>query len=378
MKFLFLSGHAHLALDPQAQRASGGAELQVALLATELRVRGHQTVLLGADTGQQDGVVWDGVNIRTGGRYDTGGAADTLAALPRITRVLREETPDWVVVYGWTSWLYILCHLRRFLGFRLVFVCALDAEIDGGFRRDHPVRGWMFARGLRQADARLAITEHQARLFRQNGMPCSVTRLLLQKAEFFSGTEKPIDLLWVARCHPVKHPHRFLDLAARLPKARCRMICSVQDKILWQDVRTRAATLPNVEFLETAPYREIQSHFNQAKMFVNTSDREGVPNTFIHSGLGRTAILSLEVDPDGMFATFAAGCCAEKDFERLVSRAESFLSDPAALQTARQESARFVHEWHNNPQNVKAFLAGLETGVSCPRSDAQCPKSTDQ
>jgi len=361
MKFLFLSGHAHLALDPHSQRASGGAELQVALLAGELHTHGHETILLGADTGQQDGVVWDGVKIRTGGRYDTGGLTDTLAALPRIITVLREEKPDWVVVYGWTTWLTILCHLRSFLQFRLVFVCALDAEIDGGFRRDNPIRGRLFEHGMRLADARLGITEDQARLFRQNGMPCTVTRLLLQKAEFFSGEEKPVDLLWVARCHPVKQPQRFLDLAARLPQARCRMICSVQDESLWHEVRTRAATLPNVEFLETAPYREIQNHFNQAKMFVNTSDREGVPNTFIHSGLGQTAILSLEVDPDGMFASFAAGCCARKDFDLLVSRAETFLSDPAALRFAQQESARFVREWHDNTRNVEAFLEGLRS-----------------
>lgn len=369
MKFLFLSGHAHLALDPHSQRASGGAELQVALLAAELQARGHEAVLLGADTGQQDGVVWDGITVRTGGRYDTGRLTDTLAAVPRIGNVLRQERPDWVVVYGWTTWLYILCHLRAFLRFRLVFVCALDAEIDGGFQRDNPVRGRLFERGMRLADARLGITEHQARLFRQNGMPCTVTRLLLQKAEFFSGGDKPVDLLWVARCHPVKQPHRFLDLAERLPQARCRMICSVQDETLWREVRTRAGSLPNVEFLETAPYREIQQHFNQAKLFVNTSDREGVPNTFIHSGLGQTAILSLEVDPDGMFATFAAGCCAQKDFDLLVARAETFLADPDALHSAQQESARFVREWHDNTRNVDAFLKGLETEVSCPRSD---------
>jgi hypothetical protein len=356
VKFLFLSGHAHLALDPVSQRASGGAELQVALLARELVTRGHQATILSADTGQRDGVVWENIKIRVGKRYDTGGLADSLSALPRILGILAEERPDFVVIYGWTAWLYVLCHLRAFYSFRVVFVCALDAEIDGGFRRDNPLRGGLFERGMLRADVRLGITEHQANLFREKGMSCGVTRLLLQNRDFFTGTEKPVDLLWVARCHSVKRPHLFLDLAERLPEAKCRMICSMQDKVLWEEVRQRAGRLANVQFLETAPYREIQDHFNQAKIFVNTSDREGVPNTFIHSGLGRAAILSLLVNPDGMFQVFAAGGCFEGGFERLVSGADRLLKNPADLQSAQNECARFVREWHDNARNVEVFL----------------------
>ncbi len=59
--------------------------------------------------------------------------------------------------------------------------------------------------------------------------------------------------------------------------------------------------MPQVEFLEKVSYHDIQSHFDQAKIFVNTSSDEGVPNTFIHAGLGSTAIVSLKVDPDHMF-----------------------------------------------------------------------------
>lgn len=359
MKFLFLSGHAHLALDPASTGASGGAELQVALLARELAARGHAAVILGADTGQRDGEVWEGVTIRVGGRFDTGALGDAARAWPRILSVLREEKPDYVVVYGWTVWLYLLCHLRRRVSFRLVFVCALDAEIDGGFRAENPLRGFLFERGMRLADARLAITEHQAALFRGKGMRCQVTRLLLQKRAFASGEGKTVDLLWVARCHPVKRPALFLDLAERFPGLRCRMVCLPQALRLWEEIRERAARMANVEFLERVPYRDIQSHFDAARIFVNTSEHEGVPNTFIHSGLGRTAIASLAVNPDGMFKIFGAGICAEGNFEKLAGAIAGWTSDEPALRRAQDEAARFVREWHDNTHNVNTFLAGL-------------------
>jgi glycosyltransferase involved in cell wall biosynthesis len=360
VKFLFLSGHAHLALDPCAQDASGGAELQVALLSLELVSRGHDVVIVAADTGRPNDTVLKGIKILPGGPFDTGRTLDTMRALPQIARALRREKPDYVVVYGWTAWLYVLQKLRTLVPFRLTFVCALDAEIDGGFRRAEPVRGLLFERGMRLSDCRFAITNYQARLFHRKGMSCTVTRLLLPRATTFSRPEeKPIDLLWVARCHPVKRPHLFLDLAERLPQARCRMICSLQDEALWQSVGRRARQLPNVEFLPAVPYREIQGHFDQSEIFVNTSEHEGVPNTFIHSGLGYTAILSLVVDPDSMFENFRAGMCAAGHFERLVLAAAELLSQRDQLAAAQQESARFVREWHQNEANVHAFLSGL-------------------
>jgi glycosyltransferase involved in cell wall biosynthesis len=359
VKFLFLSGHAHLALDPSSQRASGGAELQVALLSKQLVARGHEVVIVAARTGQPDGIAWEGIRVRAGGPFDTGLPLDALRALPRVLRALRAERPDYVLVYGWTAWLFILCLLRAVARFRLVFVCALDAEIDGGFRRANPLRGLLFERGMRLADGRFAITENQVQLFREKGMPCSLTRLLLQGREFGAPRQKSIDLLWVARCHPVKRPHLFLDLAERLPKARCRMICSRQDDLLWQSVRKRSATMPNLDFLEAVPYREIQRHFNYANIFVNTSEHEGVPNTFIHSGLGRAAILSLAVDPDGMFREFRAGLCAHGDFEALAREAAGMLADRQRLMAAQDESARFVRVWHDNEKTIEAFLGGL-------------------
>ena len=65
MKFLLFSSFAHLVLDRDPTRVSGGAELQMGLLARALAQRGHDVALLGADEGQPDGRVLDGVRQRT-------------------------------------------------------------------------------------------------------------------------------------------------------------------------------------------------------------------------------------------------------------------------------------------------------------------------
>ena len=213
MKFLFLFGHAHLALDPSAQRASGGAELQVALLSRELVARGHET--LSSPRTPVRTMVSFGKECGSA-RADAStpdARAETLRALPRLVRVLRAERPDYVVVYGWTAWLYVLCQLRTLVPFRLAFVCALDAEIDGGFRRTNPFRGFLFERGMRLSDARFAITEHQARLFRKRGMPCTVTRLLLPQTKARRARRK-------VRRPPLGRALPSREATASLPRSR--------------------------------------------------------------------------------------------------------------------------------------------------------------
>ncbi|MEI6279157.1 MAG: glycosyltransferase family 4 protein [Verrucomicrobiae bacterium] len=363
MKILFLSSHAHLVLERSTTRVSGGAELQIALLARELAGRGIEVVIAAGDTGQADGETRDGVKIRNAGKFQTGGIADTLRALPRVARVIREERPDWVFLLGWTTWLFILHLFKPFFGCRLGFICGLDTEVNGGFRRENPVRGFLFEYAMRRCDARFAMTEDQRGLFQKSGLSCGFYRNLILPRAHPRHAQKTTDLLWVSRCQQIKRPHRFLDLVGRLPEAKCRMVCPCEDASLWESVRTRAAVIPNVEFIERVPYHEIQDTYDEAKIFVNTSESEGWPNSFIQSGLGATAILSLDVNPDGLFENYRPGEFAAGDFERLVAGASMMLSNARALSMAQAECSRFVDELHDNSRETDSFLAGLDSNT---------------
>lgn len=299
--------------------------------------------------------------MRAAGHYHTGRALDTLATLPQVARLIAEEQPSHVVIYGWTAWLAVFAALRRRWGFKLVYVCALDGEVDGRFAGGAPWRKALFFAGMRAADARLAITKTMAERLQQRGLSCAgITRLLLAAPPpSRPQVPKSRDLLWAARCHPVKRPQLFLELARRLPAARCRMICAPQDTGLFEAVRARAAALPNLEFVPGVPYAQIQEEFDAAKVFVNTSEDEGMPNTFVQSGLGQAAIASLVSDPDRLIETFGAGVSAKGNFEVLVQGVAALLGSREALVAAAEGAARFVREWHDNSRNVEAFLRAL-------------------
>lgn len=361
MKFFFLNSHAHRALDPDEKRVSGGAELQVALLAKELARRGHDVTVAGGDSGQPDQRVIEGVTLRTAGRFHTGGFADTAASMPKVARLLRELKPEFVCILGWTAWLDLLAKVRSLLGYKLVYICGLDTEIDGSFGRTHGWKGRLFERGVRSADYRFAMSEHQSQLFHASGLSHGLYRNLIRARSAPRTEPKTVDFLWVARCQPIKRPLLFLDLAERFPNASCEMICPREDVGLWQEVSGRARLLPNVTFRESVPYAEIQDRYDAAKFLVSTSEAEGFPNNMIQAAQGGAGILSLEVDPDGFIGKFNAGYCANGDFGRLVDEVTKQLANSSGAEAAARGAERMVAEWLDNGANTEAFLEYLRS-----------------
>ena len=70
-------------------------------------------------------------------------------------------------------------------------------------------------------------------------------------------------------------------------------------------------------------------------------------------------LLSLAVNPDGIFERFGLGCYAAGDFERLKAEARVMMEDAAGLERMQEGCARFVAEMHDNRKETEAFLAGL-------------------
>jgi glycosyltransferase involved in cell wall biosynthesis len=360
MKLLFLSSHAHYALDHVSTRVSGGAELQVALIAKELAQRGFEVVIAGGDTGQKDGKIFDSVLTRIAGRFHTGGMVDTLTSLPKVMKLLAEYRPDHVCVLGWTAWLYILCLLRPLFRYKLVFICGLDTEINGNFGKTHGWRGRLFERGVALSDIRFAMSEYQRRLFGKLGLSCGMYRNLILPRAKERTVPKDIDLLWVGRCQHIKRPGLFLDLVQSIPEARCEMICPREDAELWEEVASRAASLPNLTFQERVPYHEIQEHFDRAHFLVSTSEAEGFPNVMIQAAQGTAGILSLELDPDGLIETFGAGICFYGNVDLLISRTKELILDHTASLRMGTGAHGMIKEWLDNKKNTSAFVEGLK------------------
>ncbi|MFQ3577572.1 MAG: glycosyltransferase, partial [Verrucomicrobiia bacterium] len=284
-----MNSKAHLLLERSSSDVSGGAELQVALLARELAHRGYTTALVhGSDSAGETRQV-AGVECIPGGPFHTGAIRDVVAALAPVFGAIGRHRPRHVLVLGWTAWLFLLWVMRPFFGYRLIFICGLDTEADGRFARENGLRGRLFDLAMRRCDLIYAMSEAQQRRFGERGMKVALYRNLVLWPETAAQVPKDVDLLWIARCRPIKRPLLFLELARRLPQARCVMVCPPEDRELFAEVSKQAAALANLQLIEKVPYHKVQSYYNRARLFVNTSIAEGFANSFIQAGLGKAA-----------------------------------------------------------------------------------------
>ena len=123
-------------------------------------------------------------------------------------------------------------------------------------------------------------------------------------------------VLWVGTIHDYKRPHLFLDIAERLPGRRFVMIGgpSIGGERLkagyFEELRARAATLPNVEFTGFLPLAEVERWFDQARLLVLTSVYEGMPNVFLQAwarGVPTVATVDVGAPVNTIFSDAAQG-----------------------------------------------------------------------
>lgn len=269
----------------------GGAELQHSIAAKALARAGYPVSVVCLDHGQPDGEVIDGVRVYKSHR-PRGGVPVLRFFYPRLTstwQAMRRADAD---IYYQPCAAYLTGVVAAFCrghDRKAVFAGASDTDFMFDRLRLRSLRDKVMYRwGLRHADAIVVQTFRQQRLcaeglgreaalipngYAQPGVPVANRR------EY---------VLWVGSIRQVKRPERFLEIARQLPQIKFRMIggpiADADDGgAYYEGIKAEAARIPNLEFLGFLPYAETEPHFDHATVFVNTSDVEGFPNTFLQA-----------------------------------------------------------------------------------------------
>lgn len=117
--------------------------------------------------------------------------------------------------------------------------------------------------------------------------------------------DKPT-VCYVARLDRRKRPEQFFAMAARFPDVDFLVLGKSRDVAWERKLRETYGSLPNVRMLGFVDQFSDTRHdetFAQSWVLVNTSTREGLPNSFIEAASHACAILS-EVNPDGFASEF--------------------------------------------------------------------------
>jgi glycosyltransferase involved in cell wall biosynthesis len=276
-------------------QSAGGAQVQQSLLAKTLAQRGFRVSMICMDYGQPDQVTVDGVTV-----FKCYAPIQGLPIIrffhPRLTGLwaaLRQVDADIYYQRAAGAATGVTAAFAKRHGRRFVYAAAHDLDLarDETWKLFQRRAGWrdrqLFEFGVKFADDIVAQHDGQVRDCRRwyGRSPTLVPSCYAVKPGHRADSKGVV--LWVSALRTWKRPELFLELARRLPHYRFRMVGGPSTEVggdaLFARIKESAAAIPNVEFVGFVPFADIDVQFNAARVFVNTSDYEGFPNTFLQS-----------------------------------------------------------------------------------------------
>ncbi len=351
----------------------GGAEVQQTLLASTMRDMGYPVSFLVQDFGQPDKVVTEQgialIKIRPqSGKLPGQKFLDEFArffqAMGRADADIyyqRAGSP----VTGITA---LYCRLKRK---PFVFSLASNMDLDGTWKqglRPHYYR--LYNYGLHHATAIVAQTDDQMRLLKENiGKDGVLIRSTFAVPDAPVSGPKRDYILWVGNFWSVKRPSMYLELASRLPQYKFVMVGGPHagEEHVYEETRTRALEVKNLEFVGPVPFSEVGSYFDGAVLFVNTSEIEGFPNTYLQAWCRGIPVVGT-YDADSLISRYDLGKHCSS-LNGLVLGVEQFMSADALRTAIGDRAVAYVAENHSpvgiGAQYDKLFMSLLDQTESC-------------
>ena len=358
-----------LSRDPNIQ-VVGGAEVQQCILARLLAANGYRVSMICFDYGQPSPALVDGVTVYKSFRPDAGVPVVRFLH-PRLTtmwKVLREVDADVYYQRSSAMWTGIIAEFCRLHGKRSIYAGASDRDFDIGQEQIvHARDKWLYRRGLGRVDRIVAQNPYQIESCRRNHHRQAV---LIPSCYELPADAKPAGLagkgdrvLWVGTIHGYKRPELFLDIAERLPQQRFVMIGgpSVGGERLkpgyFEAIRNRAAKMPNVEFTGFLPLAQVEPWFDRARVLVNTSVYEGMPNVFLQAwarGVPTVATVDVGAPVNAVFT----------DAEQGAAKVAALFSDEQLWKQASADSLAYFQRNHSSTEVLARYSRLIEELVS--------------
>lgn len=349
-----LSGHRGIAF-------VGGAEVQQSVQMRALLRAGCRISVLTQDHGQPDVVDCDGITVHKIPDSAQRGWPGLRFFHPRMSdlvRLLRRVNADIVFVQTAGEQVASAAVYSRLTGRPFVFAGASDKDfVTGPLPGMPPQHAAAYRWGLRSAQAVVVQNVAQLQLLKRH---FGRDGHLIQ-----NGYEEPLarpgafdgPVLWAATVKPLKRPDHVVALARRLHHLRFLMVggpgVDRGAQAYFDDVARQARGLSNLTMTGHVPFRDVGAAFDGASVCLNTSDYEGLPNTFMQAWLRGIPTLSF-VRPES--APGVTGTLACDDLDHMTTRLDRLTRDRSAWTAASQSCRRHFDTHHTMGVAVQRYL----------------------
>ncbi len=331
MKICFVALQAYPCLKDNfsVDKRIGGAEIQQVLIAREFKKRGVDVSFITLDYGQKDEEIIDGIKVYKASKPKEGLKFINFfyPGLVKLWKALKKANAEIYYVRGAGFLPGILALFSNIYNKKFIFAAASDTNFCLSMLKKTRLKRdlLLYIFGLKRANAIIVQNNKQKENLSKNfGLNGILIRNYYSPIVNVNNPKKDI-ILWVSTIKNIKRPELFIKLARNFPDEKFVMIGGPNKKKdpFYEYIKEKAKKVKNLIFMGFQPFKFTEKIFWSCKLFVNTSNYEGFPNTFLQAWSRGVPVLST-VNPDNIIKENGLGLVANDENE-LISQMKNFL-----------------------------------------------------
>ena len=351
VKICFIAPKAYPLFNPDIKKVFGGAEVDLYLLAGTLaKDEKFEVSFIVADYGQKKFEKIKNVNIIKSLDFKQ----NPLTSAIKIWNALKTANADIYMIKTASMGMSLVAFFCKFKNKIFIYRTASQRECDGTYLKQNRIAGKLFSFSLRKTTQIVTQNQNDRKNLKKT---IGIESIVIPNAHHLPRLEnlKRDTILWVGRSAKVKRPDLFIELAEKLPNEKFVMICqhATGDSSYGQLIE-KTEKIDNLEFIKHVPFKQVDDFFLKAKVFVNTSDSEGFPNTFIQACKCATPILSLRVNPDNFISDFNCGICANGNWNGFLQQLKELLLPEKQLEYGRN-ARKYAEQKHDIKKTAEIY-----------------------
>jgi len=338
----------------------GGTEVKQVIIAKALfSSYGHHITFLAHDYGQQPRTVYDGIRIIKTFPYENeikkGGFYRSIIPVWKGLKMANADIYFKRAAGPMTGIIALYCKLYKKV---FIYAAASSYDVDGGYLTQVPWRDrFLHKFGFKECK-KIILQTREYRDYLNNNMKSK--SLYIPDAFEIPKNNKIVSVnnrkyfLFIGAMRPVKRPEIFIDLANKFPKHKFLMIGGpLADLDYYNSIKRQAEKVKNIEFIGHVSRNKIATYIAKAIALINTSEREGLPNTVTEAWSYGVPVIGLNINPDGLIEKFGYFC--NDNNNKLAISVEDILNNKVKYGNLVKMSREYVKKYHKIDKTISLY-----------------------
>lgn len=297
----------------------GGAEMQSLEIAEALSLQGHNITFISYTNQKYTSDKFETIQIHSRPSWDY----LHISTKKMLFKFLNNTSPD--IVYH-RAFVPYSCYVAQWCKINHVPFYFHSADIYTLIKKNNNIKNIIFNKLLKYT-----LKNSTGVICQNNEQEKALKRFHLKNLKKIYNIHKinilPIstnrkEIVWIAKFIPAKNPDLFVELAQKFINKNTQFTM-FSSKCIDSDankkLKSKINETQNLQLIEGKDNEYINNYLCQkTAIIVNTSESEGISNTYIQAWMRGIPVLSLNSNPDNWFDTFEIGYCCNGDKNLLV------------------------------------------------------------